>query len=96
MVALLAFGRSVAVASEAHGMVRLQKINTWTGLLDIIDDFADGRRVVLGSPSTPCGHGAAAGVGHRCTYFVSETVRSIVRRDTHQPGVREHGQPCFL
>ena len=70
MVALLAFGRSVAVASEAHGMARLQKINTWTGLLDIIDDFADGRRVVLGSPSTPCGHGAAAGVGHRCTYFV--------------------------
>ena len=25
MVALLAFGRSVAVASEAHGMARLQK-----------------------------------------------------------------------
>lgn len=55
MVALLAFGRSVAVASEAHGMARLQQINTWTGLLDIDDedDFADGRRVVLASPSTP-------------------------------------------
>ena len=59
MVALLAFGRSVAVSSEAHGMARLQQINTWTGLLDIDDedDFADGRRVVLASPSTPSARG---------------------------------------
>ena len=27
---------------------------------------------------------------------MSETVRSIVRRDTYLPGVREHREPCFL
>ena len=55
------------LCDEAHGMARLQKINTWTGLLDIIDDFADGRRVVLEVEHTMWARGGCAQkMGHRC------------------------------